>query len=1234
MSAYNNFDLLAKVGALNLDPRNASRPISLDALAHLLAAQPYRPNTQSISRYRLEMLLGSHLGVDTEPGKADDPAPQMFTEEIIFPGGPYIVFPGPVTDDHEMLRWLLRAALKGDPPVGLKPFRDEVTRAAIMCLSASDRIARKAGIKRGVAPQLDERREIFIPDASVIQKCADAVTFSKSDIVSFNQGGRFLERTVEPLTVDIGAVDWDNYSFDFGDLHYKPFVQAGDSYVVPVPSFLLSSLLHRVLRIALEHDVLTALADAFRSVVWSEIKEVLGYSGSHPSPIELPSACPSEFIEGLFSLDSDKVIYVQLATDLWGNFTGQKEPPKWDMTQLGQDLDKRNEEVVRHLSLSKISADRVLTLTVLQSTGRWFVIGLDGPQCKNLHLGMQASNLRAITLSESTDPLGLWKFARANDRLRSRTEIFSCDLLDQYAIYKSLDHGYYLSDDQIPDCVSIQPGAGLDIRQDNSERLDPHGVPAFVTGCLMEVWSFFGNRVPISSPPALIGRQPTLVVEGELPIPVWVVGQTDIDNRLKSLQRDLVGMVAFWIWQFESLIGPCLAGLAENQDMFTIHLEIDNPQQWREIIETSRFENVGGSPLISRIENDETGIKIALHPSLLAYLNRPDNQGERELVRQLLSGLKGALRTDYPETKEMLAATRVDDAIEQLAPLGLKKKMVLFPDAPILRQDSGRPPHFRSVQEADREELLDYIGEHVGAKFGKQGPLKTAEDCNAAINEAVACLFRELGNLVETFDPTDLLSSLVAYNEVNVGETAVLDMTMPSRLACFGDRDELVEELVEETHTRDMASLANRFLVEYVAARSPSGTRHLSLEAYDRLLALASQISNLGILSDLVHFGLADTEVEILPSGRLGFNRSTYGSASRSFMSKHMSGILTQSERNFSAYWDSVSGEEGERSEPPPEVKLLDEAFASEFGLTLTELTQLLSDVYNLGIEQESPVKQLPGDKMTEALSISLEWNEGKVVQGLRLLTLGPRDDFLKPPGECAQEVYPWRFNRAWSYLRRPLLTTGCEPNSQILWGNRHLILATRYITDLCLDGRIKAKTVRLQRAVGSRRQREAEAFEELVGQLITERTKIPAKLRIRKVGKHKMVKSGKDLGDVDVLGVIPSKRVILCIECKDLVLARTPAEVQHQMEELITGSTGKSSTVRKHQERVKWVQAHLDEVLRQCFDIERKGNWRVKPILVSDSELYAAYLNKIPFPAWSLETLIEMTAEEIASNA
>ena len=102
----------------------------------------------------------------------------------------------------------------------------------------------------------------------------------------------------------------------------------------------------------------------------------------------------------------------------------------------------------------------------------------------------------------------------------------------------------------------IAPGEGREIRQALSDQLDPHGVPAFETGYLVEVWSAFGNGVPVAVPPTLASRQPALVIEGKLPIPLWITGQERLDLRLRWVQRDLVEMVAFWMWQFESIITP------------------------------------------------------------------------------------------------------------------------------------------------------------------------------------------------------------------------------------------------------------------------------------------------------------------------------------------------------------------------------------------------------------------------------------------------------------------------------------------------------------------------------------------------------------------------------------------------------------------------------------------------------------------------------------------------------
>ena len=87
LTPFDSFDLLAKIGALRIDPRNAGRGTSLDAVAHLLAAQGDETGGPLITRNRLETLLRNHLGAESVPGLMDDPAEQMFTEELVFTGG-------------------------------------------------------------------------------------------------------------------------------------------------------------------------------------------------------------------------------------------------------------------------------------------------------------------------------------------------------------------------------------------------------------------------------------------------------------------------------------------------------------------------------------------------------------------------------------------------------------------------------------------------------------------------------------------------------------------------------------------------------------------------------------------------------------------------------------------------------------------------------------------------------------------------------------------------------------------------------------------------------------------------------------------------------------------------------------------------------------------------------------------------------------------------------------------
>ena len=260
----------------------------------------------------------------------------------------------------------------------------------------------------------------------------------------------------------------------------------------------------------------------------------------------------------------------------------------------------------------------------------------------------------------------------------------------------------------------------------------------------------------------------------------------------------------------------------------------------------------------------------------------------------------------------------------------------------------------------------------------------------------------------------------------------------------------------------------------------------------------------------------------------------------------------------------------------------------------------------------EGNVKIMSSTKLAGKLIAATGLEEQSVQNGINLLSLSRRNKFFEPPNQTWKDAVPWRFKRAWSYVRRPLLQIGTKESSRHMWGNRNLVNAMQYLCALCSGGRLEANTKCLNGAMSAWRKRAARQFEQLVGEILSQVTGHVTKVGIDKVGRQKILGvDGQELGDIDVLGIIPEAHLVLVIECKDFGPARTPVEIHSQLEKLGLGPSSKKSVLVKHQARVNWISGHLDEVLPCLFNENSGCQWSVKAILVSNYELYVPHLHK-----------------------
>jgi hypothetical protein len=524
--------------------------------------------------------------------------------------------------------------------------------------------------------------------------------------------------------------------------------------------------------------------------------------------------------------------------------------------------------------------------------------------------------------------------------------------------------------------------------------------------------------------------------------------------------------------------------------------------------------------------------------------------------------------------------------------------------------------------------VLDNLASFLANEGLHPGPINPQDRVKFINEKVVSYLYGELTHLIATLRSDELLNWLISYNEATIALLFETRMMIPTRLTCFYESKSFAETLKKELLDINKASLAVRFLIEYVIACPSKGIRPVALEAIDYLMALASAIISWGYDSDYLNYGIIDIALDILQSGRVGANRDELVQAQSSFLQENTAEQISRAQRSFSRYVGKgnslVATREIEELEADPFIVQFNEASLQEFGLTFTEFGYLIGEIYNLGEKQDNPVKSLTITELINSLSSTLNWPKEKVSAALDQLTLGARSDYLSPPEPfSATDVYPWRFNRALSYVRRPLLKVEDSNGDVLLWGSRHIFNSHGYLFELIISSRLFSHSAKMRALTGQLNRERGETFNNDVALLFENRPGLIVRRRRKKLGKKHISGNLGALGDIDVLVIDRHCWQIFVIECKDLAIARTPHELKAELDYVFKGSKTKKSTIDKHRARVNWVQDNLASILG-AFNLAFTGHWKVEPLLIFDEAIFSCHIYPSPMKVLSYRQLAE----------
>jgi hypothetical protein len=935
------------------------------------------------------------------------------------------------------------------------------------------------------------------------------------------------------------------------------------------------------------------IAGAFAAAVQDDVLSSLRRMGIRPEVVEGYRA-EQQCIEVQAELDTGLRLACLIVPDSLQGLTGDP----YGMFDTRGMLDEMHARLEQRASESDA---QVLGLLVFQPAGRSAFMGLQEPEAGNLTLEhITAGDLEALAFLEQDDRLALWKFAHAHAALRSDAMVRSFSTLDTYSVY--LDQERSLAPMREATMVMISPGSGGELRRRAKCRRDRHGA-LYVDGTVREVErerdEGFGERLYHASEVV----EPRLIrYIASAPLDLWVCGPHGVEALRDSW--DLVETVAYWLGELVNPLHEHLGALAARTPCLQIDVDVADRAFW-----------FSGGPEPhpdpgDHIEVDGRTARLVLGAALRLAAPEHDNAGERMLVARILEALDALTRSFGFEP---LPEGRRSAIVEEVAPLGLKKHLIVLPGAtnPLLSKAEGRP---RSVQEADLTAARELLGAHLVERFGLEvGPVP-AELRGEVVQEAVEFLLAKVQALLDDTDPQRLLEELLANNERLIAASESQRALLPARAATYpaaADRQRLREQLADSAQ----AAVCCRFLAEYVTACPPAGHHRWGTARCDQAMALAAIMLDWAYLNDALHYGMSDVGLLINSDMQLRLQeRDRYEQARSAYFDVYVDDYRRSAERNFPLRFDTSS-----EPDPSAVIARVDPLMAEETGASLTEIGELLSAATDQARAADADVMVMPRAAAIGALADDLGWDREKVTRAVTYLSMGPRERFLEPPGGTWQDVVPSRFSRRFSLNRRPLIERG----DQLLWGQRQPLVALQVIVGQVFSGRYeRLAETRPLRAELSRLANEAgHAFQRDVAEIFDASRRFTVREGLRSIGGVAVERdNGEDLGDIDVLAADVVSHLLYGVECKDLAGAVTPAEVAAELSEHFDPDEG--ATTSKHAERISWLEARRAEALQELGLEGSAERWTVKGMFVTGRRVMAPYIKDVRFPIVALDEL------------
>lgn len=1169
---FNTVNLVASIAALSIYPKNHGKNLRIEFLT-LEALKSKSGAEKFIDINEFERVLNRYL----PSHHTEDPPENIFTENIISSLGNNIVYGGNFEQGAFTLNNLIKV-IEYNHNSFKKEFLEVVDSAIKIMLFVSDSIAKKLGHKRNMEGEYEES-DSKIDFPLEIGRLRLSLYFSDEQLSRYCLDSEVFDQVLSWFTLSNEKIENSNSQIAdvLNPIIFSPLLRIEGGYLVVSPTTIVSALVHFIWVQSEKFACKDILIEFFQKQIWSEVFLYLNKIGLEIENFKFESGSSLPIINVLYRIDSDKLLYLCFLKDEGDNYQ-TNTLFHYATNKHAISIENATKNILSNIK-SRFDDSKILFLNLYSSIGRQYRLVFRKE--KGIYsLVTTAFHFLCWIKSGNYEKMDLWYYCEAIEAFERKTVTapFFGDFLNSFSFYKSKNFSFYLGDDKKPTHFGLLPGGALGVIKDAINNEDPlvvyYELEEQEHPVLLPVVKH-GDYVPSYFSIENLGRHIEFFVPG-YKFDLWIrVGKhiSDMGSEEITIYRQLINAIAYWLWQVKDDLGNYFKDLNVFSVLFAF--EIFDFKFDSDFDLNNKSESIVDQFVV---DVDFKRVLIKIPPGILGYFSAVDNEGERILLSKILSAFK--LLTQIHKLSNPINDRDIDQILELRAPIGLKKMLLFIHSSNFIQLDNRNLAKPRHIKEASKQKIMDITLTLLAEKCPPTGEIKTKEEKKKLVINIVLSLLGKLRSTLSEYNSIEILLHLMANYEAIIQENALLKLRTPTRLSCFKDHEDIVEKILEHNAVNDETATVCRCLIEHLSIEPIFGDRKMNIEVIDDICAIMSLIVFWGGLGDQINYDLFKIELSVLESGRIGTNSREI----KEGFFKHFS--RTRAEEYIDESIDSFSGHfsEAPNSDSNLAPSAFTKAFEKEFGITFAKLGGIVDLLVRIGFDQDTKVPRLWISDLKNLILKSFDehFSDQEIDSAINFLRLWPWGNVLKiPNGFQSSDIHPWRHNRRLSYLQRPLIFIDYgeyTDKPSVFWTPRHLDHSWRYINYLIMSARYRAKEKsELEREISKVAKARSKVLQNEVVEWFKANTtcKILEEVGISPKGKLKNV---KDLGDIDVLVIDETLKIMLSIECKRTEPASNSKQMVEELEQYY-GVGKEKGYFQRHINRHEWLINRMPEI-------------------------------------------------------